>query len=73
MKPSEIKVGCTYSNKGAGKTQRKVIAIGNEYRPKNWWGLGQQPDEPGVLYEQKEKQNNIYISSFAAWCGNEVA
>jgi len=73
MKATEIRVGGTYCNRGAGRTQRTVLAIGNEYRPKIWWSNDEtRPDEPGVLYEQKGIQNRLYISSFAQWCGREV-
>lgn len=71
MKPSDIKVGKTYTNKGVGRTQRKVLAIGNEHRPKIFFGAT-PPDELGILYEQKGKQRNLYLSSFAKWCGKEV-
>lgn len=72
MKPSDIKVGSTYTNKGAGKTERKVIAIGDEHRPSQFWSPNPPPEEPGVLYEQKGKQDKLYLSSFAAWCGKEA-
>jgi len=65
MKPSEIKVGVTYLNKGAGTTWRKVLAIGDEYKP-----YGNHPNEPGVLYENNRGgQHKLYLSSFAAWVG----
>lgn len=72
MKPSEIEVGKTYVNRGAGKTKRKVLAIGLEHRPKIFWnatGVPPDQDQPGVLYEQSGRQRSLYLSSFAAWCG----
>lgn len=75
MKPSEIQVGKTYQNKGAGTTKRKVLAIGDEHRPKNWLSEGPAPDEPGVLYESSYGHGNytdtLYLSSFASWAGRE--
>lgn len=73
MKPSDIKVGKTYTNKGVGRTQRTVLAIGDEHRPRIFWNAtNTPPDEPGVLYEQKGKKQTLYMSSFAKWCGKEV-
>ena len=75
MSPLEIEVGKTYTNRGAGKTKRKVLAIGTEHRPKQFWnatGTPPKPNDPGVLYEQGGKQRNLYLQSFAAWCGKEV-
>ena len=75
MSPMEIKVGKTYANRGKGKTQRKVLAIGPAFRPKQFWnatGTPPNPDDPGVLYEQKGRQASLYLASFAAWCGKEV-
>lgn len=74
MKPSAIKVGVTYVNKGAGRTQRKVLAIGKEHCPKMFFGDSDKvPNEPGVLYEQAGFQNRLYLSSFAQWCGKAVS
>lgn len=72
MKPSDIMVGTTYANNGAGKTQRKVIAIGDEHRPRMFFSQNSPPEEPGVLFEQKGKQDRLYLSSFAAWCGKAI-
>ncbi|MER2513128.1 MAG: hypothetical protein ABTQ25_12075 [Nitrosomonas ureae] len=72
MSPLEIEVGKTYTNRGAGKTQRTVIAIGDEYRPERFWSSNEPPNEPGVLYEQNGKRRNLYLGSFAQWCGKEV-
>jgi hypothetical protein len=69
MKPSEIKSGITYVNKNA-RTWRKVMGIGDEYRPKKWLGIGEPPDEPGVLYvDSHDYENRLYLSSFASWAG----
>jgi len=80
MKPSEIKVGKTYINRGAGRTRRRVLGIGDEHRPPVWLGAGSVPDEPGVLYEQytgkraedKPTHGKLCLSSFARWAGKEV-
>lgn len=74
MKASDVKVGVTYVNRGAGRTQRKVLAIGDEHRPQQWlsWKEETRPDEPGVLFEQKGKQYTLYLSSFAAWAKGPV-
>jgi len=71
MKTSEIKTGKTYVNKGAGKTRRTVIEIGNEHRPETFNSINDAPNEPGVLYEQSGKHRTLYLSSFAQWCGKE--
>ena len=75
MKPSQIRVGATYQNRGAGSTRRKVLGIGLEHRPTRWYSCGPRPDEPGVSYVQEGKiegEQRLYLSSFAAWCGKEV-
>ena len=72
MKKSDITVGKTYRNKGAGKTKRKVLAIGDEYRPTHYWSPNPPPNEPGVLYEQNGLKNMLYLSSFAQWCGGVI-
>lgn len=78
MKVSDIQVGKTYRNRGAGKTVRTVIAIGDEHRPKSYHNSDGTPpaNVPGVLYEQKGRGGNhyamLYLNSFAAWCGSEV-
>ena len=79
MKPSQVEVGKTYQNRGAGRTRRTVIAIGNEYRPDRYLSHDgfvplhlRQRDDPGVLYEQNGQQARLYLNSFAAWCGKEA-
>ena len=78
MKPSEIKVGKTYCNRGKGYTMRTVINISDKDRPNWWYGAGKKPDEPGVLYEQYSKgkergfTDQLFLSSFASWAGKEV-
>lgn len=62
MKPSEIRVGKTYRNKGAGRTQRKVLNIGYDY----------------ITYCQVLKPfgrvatRNLAIHLFFKWAGGEV-
>ena len=76
MKPSQIQVGKTYVNKGAGRTRRTVIAIGPDQAPTRWLGdptkkppegsLGVKFDQDGVYTER------LYLTSFAAWAGKEA-
>ena len=68
MKILDIQVGEVYRNRGAGRTHRTVLAIGDEHRPDNWLGdPDKKPDEPGVLYEQGGQKYALYLSSFAQW------
>jgi len=69
MKPSQIEIGKTYKNRGAGKTTRTVIDIGDEHAPHRWFSSSPRPDEPGVLYEQNGRRESLYLSSFASWAG----
>jgi len=73
-KATDIQVGVTYVNRGAGRTQRKVLAIGDEHRPDQWYGTWGSiaPKEQGVLFEQKGEQRKLYLSSFAAWAKGPV-
>lgn len=75
MKARDIKVGRTYQNRGAGKTHRTVIAIGDEHRPEDWYGDPDKgpPNEPGVLFTQDggSVHRTLYLSMFAQWAGNE--
>jgi hypothetical protein len=76
MKPSDIRVGVTYVNRGKGTTRRKVLAIGGEYM--RWYGSPlTQPKGPGVLFVQecaltKPMQNTLSLASFARWAGHAV-
>ena len=80
MKPSEIKVGKTYCNRGAGTTLRRVTGIGKEFKPFIFYSHNDPPDEPGVQYMQISMRGNqtkthsdaLYLSSFAKWAGKEV-
>jgi len=77
MKPSDIQIGKTYINRGAGRTHRKVLAIGDEHRPKEWSGDLSAPKQPGVLYEQQDSwdrnyRSKIYLRSFVLWAGGEL-
>ena len=72
MKIKDLQIGATYVNKGAGRTRRKILAIGVEHRPTRWLSSSDPPLEPGVLYEQDGKEHRLYISSFAQWCGAKV-
>lgn len=84
IKQEEVKVGSTYCNRGAGTTFRKVLAIGDEHRPKVYFSsTGEHPvGIPGVRYEQyrfdrkgnKKGQGEkvMYLHSFTSWIGSEV-
>lgn len=71
MSPKEIKVGETYRNRGAGRTQRKVLTI-DQRIPADWYSPHPAPDEPKVFYEQDGKERVLYLSSFAKWAGSRV-
>ena len=74
MSPKLIKPGHTYVNKGKGNTVRRVIAIGDEHRPRVFFG-GRDSirDEPGVLFSRPDgSRDNLYLKSFATWCGADV-
>ena len=68
----EIVIGKTYRNRGAGRTRRKVLAIGNEHRPKKFHSPNVPPREPGVLFEQNGTLGKLYLTSFTAWVGSVV-
>ncbi len=85
MKASDIKVGKTYRNRGAGKTQRKVTGIGLEYQPDRRFS-DERPDwMSGVEYQQRATYGNsrgsgkwneprrLWLDSFASWAGSEVS
>lgn len=75
MKPEEIEVGRVYVNRGAGRTTRKVIAIGLDHAPKQWGGSRDTSPagaQPGVLFEQEGERRNLYLSSFASWAGRKI-
>lgn len=74
MKPSEIHVGRTYCNRGAGRTTRTVLEISKEL-PAPWFSMSPRPDEPVVRFRQpgQEKDQFLYLQSFASWAGREVS
>lgn len=73
MKVTEIQIGKVYRGRGAGRTHRRVVAIGYEYRPCQWFGdPDKKPMEHGVLFEQNGQHRRLFISSFAHWVGSEV-
>lgn len=73
MKPSELRVGATYVNRGAGRVTRTILGIGDMHRPKIYFSNNPPPDEPGVKYiDNRGFTGNLYISSFAAWAKKEV-
>ncbi len=78
MKPSDIKVGKTYVNRGAGRTERTVSEIVEPENfqasgePPMWFGAGDAPTEPYVVFSQDGRRDStLYVSSFAAWAGKE--
>lgn len=76
MKPSEIKVGETYVNRGAGRTRRVVTGIGSEYRPAMYWSAtGEHPDDVGVEFtaDNRVGAQRLYLKSFAQWAKGPVA
>lgn len=77
MKPSEIEVGKTYRNRGAGRTKRRVVAIhppGSEACNRTPWSSNNQRHyEEAVEYEQQGVGTRLlFISSFATWAGSVV-
>lgn len=71
MKPSEIQVGKTYTNKGAGRAKRTVLAIGEEHN--KWYGSGDPPSPLGVFFrDQSGREMAMNLMSFARWAGREV-
>lgn len=72
MKPSNVKVGVTYVNRGAGTTRRTVLAIGNEHRPMRWYGADPAPNEVGVRFRQAGVENCLYLSAFAQWAKGPI-
>lgn len=81
MKPSDIKVGKTYINRGAGRTRREVIAIESQadFRarpPLGVFGIGDLGNVI-IVYRQLSGDNigrvyGLSLASFAAWAGKEV-
>ena len=71
MKPKDIEVGKTYTNKGKGRTVRRVLDIGN-HLDAPWFSSNKRPAEHVVKYIQEGREYTLYLSSFASWCGREV-
>jgi hypothetical protein len=72
MRRMDIYVGKIYTNKGKGKTRRRVLRIGDDVRPKKFFSHLPPPDEPGVEYEQDGEVHSLYLSSFAGWAGRVI-
>jgi len=73
MKPSDIKEHHIYCNRGKGKVLRFVLSIG-KFTPPDWFSSNPRDGEPGVWYrDSKGRQDVLYLSSFASWCGKCVA
>jgi len=71
MRPSDIKLGVTYRNRGKGRTQRTVLRIGRDLKAP-WFTDSPRPDEPVVEFSQQDKVERLYLSSFASWAGSAV-
>jgi len=76
MNPSEIKVDHTYRNRGKGSTRRTVLVISEKIKP-DWSGRGPKPKEPGVRFRNENGRypqliEELYLSSFANWAGEDV-
>ena len=73
MRPSEIKVGCTYRNRGAGRTWRKVQCISTDVIPSWSSHLPPPVNVPCVRYvDNTGRVSTLYLCSFASWAGSEV-
>lgn len=64
-------IGKTYRNRGAGRTTRTVLDIGNHI-PAPWMTGSMPPSEPVVKYKQDDNERALYLRSFAQWAGSEV-
>ena len=76
LKADDLKVGGVYANRNKGTTHRKILEISSDLQPP-WYANEDQPKEDVVQYETVKGQrlgqtNVLYISSFLAWCGEEV-
>jgi hypothetical protein len=72
MKPSDIKVGKTYRNRGKWTTRRKVLAMTTIAVLGLRGGVWCRPEIPGVQYEQNGSRDECLLSQFAKWAGGEV-
>jgi hypothetical protein len=87
MKASDIKVGKTYRNRGAGTTQRKVTGIGLEFQPERRYSAERPDGMPGVEFQQKtlvggamrqgfadwSAPRRLWMDSFASWAGSDAS
>lgn len=68
MSPKSIRVGKTYSNRGAGTTFRTVLEIADQVD-----GSYDVPEKPQVKFSQMGRANNrLSLKSFAQWAGKEL-
>ena len=80
MKQTDIKVGAVYRNRGKGRTERRVLGIGVEFRPSERFSTEKpDPDAPGVEYQQLwgdmtiwSEPRRMWLDSFSSWAGSEV-
>ena len=74
-----IEVGKTYSNGRTGRIKRKVLGIGEEFRPRTYNGKeikGEKnewiPRGPGVLFEENGIMKRLMLDKFRQWMGAVV-
>lgn len=79
LKAKDVQVGVTYKNSGAGRTQRKVLAIGPYHpadMPAMWHSMNPRPDKPVVKYADVGEDSlpvYMYVHTFAAWAAGPVS
>lgn len=74
MKPTDIQIGKTYRNRGAGTTTRTVLDIGEHVPGSFTW---ENSIRIRVKYRQQygtddEVERTLSLNSFAQWAGSEV-
>lgn len=72
MKTKDIKVGESYHNRGKGRTVRTVLEISSELKAP-WFSPEKPPDSPVVRFSQGDKEETLYLTSFASWAGGKVS
>ena len=72
-----IEVGKTYTNGRTGRIKRKVLGIGEEFRPRTYNGKEIRGDKnewipkgPGVLFEENGKMKRLMFDQFRQWMGD---
>ena len=82
MSPKDIKIGKTYTNRGAGRTRRYVvdivpyITLAHRGIYVTWGSFNERPSDPVVAYRPVTEDDTpleyLYLRSFASWAGSEV-